>query len=133
MRETIDQFLKYGIVGVCNTLITAVVIWILMKCTPATDVEANAVGYIAGLINSFVLNKKWTFHSKGRWTSGAVKFLVVFAVCYMIQLGFLVFILEPYLDIDPFYKQLLAMGLYTVINFIMNKFYTFNHKITEEA
>jgi len=46
-------------------------------------------------------------------------------VCYLLQLGFLVCVLTPYLPIDPYYNQLIAMAFYTVINFIMNKFYTF--------
>jgi len=36
-----------------------------------------------------------------------------------------VYVLNPYLSIDPYYNQLIAMAFYTVINFIMNKFYTF--------
>ena len=31
----------------------------------------------------------------------------------------------PPVVIDPYYNQLIAMAFYTVINFIMNKFYTF--------
>lgn len=131
MKETINQLVKYGIVGASNTVITAAVIWILMKFTPASDVLANAMGYAAGVLNSFILNKQWTFKHKGKWTSGAVKFGVVFGVCYIMQLALLVWVLEPYVDIKPYYKQLVAMAFYTVINFILNKFYTFKAKTAE--
>lgn len=125
MRETFKQAIKYGVVGASNTLITAAVIWLMMRFTPASDVLSNAVGYAAGVLNSFILNRQWTFKSNVKWTSGALKFGVVFGICYLMQLGLLVWVLDPYLPIDPYYNQLIAMAFYTVVNFVMNKFYTF--------
>jgi putative flippase GtrA len=125
MKKAIKQAIKYGVVGVINTLITAVVIWIMMKLLGCSDVVSNVVGYIAGVLNSFIWNKKWTFKSTEKWMGGAIRFGVVFGICYLLQLGLLVFVLNPYLAIDPYYNQLIAMAFYTAINFVMNKFYTF--------
>lgn len=125
MKKAIKQAIKYGVVGVINTLITAVVIWIMMKLLGCSDVVSNVVGYIAGVLNSFIWNKKWTFKSTEKWIGSALRFGVVFGICYLLQLGLLVFVLNPYLAIDPYYNQLIAMAFYTAINFVMNKFYTF--------
>ncbi len=122
--KTVRQAIKYGIVGVSNTLITAVVIWILMKVAHCSDVLSNVVGYIAGVVNSFIWNKQWTFQSHAGWVKSAVRFGLVFGICYLLQLGFL-FLLNAWLPIDPYYNQLIAMAFYTVINFIFNKVYTF--------
>ena len=54
MEETVKQAIKYGIVGVSNTVITAVVIWIMMKLFGCSDVVSNMVGYVAGVLNSEV-------------------------------------------------------------------------------
>ena len=125
MKKAIKQAIKYGVVGVINTLITAVVIWVMMKLLGCSDVVSNVVGYIAGVLNSFIWNKKWTFKSSEKWIGSAIRFGVVFGICYLLQLGLLVFVLNPYLAIDPYYNQLIAMAFYTAINFVMNKFYTF--------
>ncbi|MDD2436116.1 MAG: GtrA family protein [Massilibacteroides sp.] len=122
--EIIRQAIRYGLVGVLNTLITAIVIWVMMKVFGVSDVASNITGYIFGLINSFVWNKQWTFQSKASWYSSAYRFGVVFAVCYLLQLGLLLY-LNKKLTIDPYYNQLIAMAFYTIVNFIMNKFYTF--------
>lgn len=122
--ETLKQAIRYGVVGVSNTLITAVVIWVMMKMAGCSDVLSNITGYAAGVLNSFVLNKKWTFKSTIGWTRGAVRFGVVFGICYLMQLGLLLY-LNKHLTIDSYYNQLLAMAFYTVINFVMNKYYTF--------
>lgn len=125
MGETVKQAIKYGIVGIGNTVITAVAIWILMKLFGCSDIVSNIIGYVAGLLNSFVWNKQWTFHSSTGWVRGATRFGVVFGICYLLQLGLLLYVLNPYLPIDPYFNQLIAMAFYTVINFVMNKFYTF--------
>ena len=122
--ETLKQAIRYGVVGVSNTLITAVVIWVMMKMAGCSDVLSNITGYAAGVLNSFVLNKKWTFKSTIGWSRGAVRFGVVFGICYLMQLGLLLY-LNKHLTIDSYFNQLLAMAFYTVINFIMNKYYTF--------
>lgn len=123
--ETVKQAIKYGIVGVGNTLITAVVIWVMMKGLGCSDVVSNIVGYAAGVVNSFIWNKQWTFRaSDAGWVASAVRFGVVFGVCYLLQLGLMLY-LQRHLAIDPYYNQLIAMAFYTVINFVMNKFYTF--------
>lgn len=123
--ETVKQAIKYGIVGVGNTVITAVVIWVMMKGLGCSDVVSNIVGYAAGVVNSFIWNKQWTFRaSDAGWVASAVRFGVVFGVCYLLQLGLMLY-LQRHLAIDPYYNQLIAMAFYTVINFVMNKFYTF--------
>lgn len=125
--EAIKQAVKYGIVGVSNTLITAVVIWVMMKIFGCSSILSNVVGYSAGVVNSFILNKQWTFKSSAGWLSSAVRFGIVFGICYLMQLGVLIY-LNKYLAIDPYYNQLIAMVFYTVINFLMNKFYTFKEQ-----
>ena len=124
MGVIIRQAIRYSLVGVGNTLITAAVIWVMMKVFGVSDVVSNITGYAVGLINSFVWNKQWTFNSSASWRSSALRFGIVFAVCYLLQLGLLLY-LNATLTIDSYYNQLIAMAFYTVANFIMNKFYTF--------
>jgi putative flippase GtrA len=125
--EGIRQAIKYGIVGIGNTLVTAAVIWVMMKLLGCPDVLSNITGYVAGLLNSFILNKQWTFKSSDSWTGSAIRFGMVFGVCYLLQLGLLLY-LNRRLSIDPYYNQLIAMVFYTAINFLMNKFYTFKEQ-----
>ncbi|MDR1380907.1 MAG: GtrA family protein [Tannerella sp.] len=141
--EMIRQAVKYGIVGGGNTLISLAVIWLMTKNLGCSEALSNFVGYLAGLINSFFLNRWWTFKSKAGMFDSALKFFLVFAVCFSLQFGFLLFLnrhcpydpplysfLEPVLKIfridTLFYIQMLSMVMYTVTNFMINKYYTFN-------
>ena len=138
----IKQAVKYGIVGIGNTLLSLFIIWLMTKKAGCTEAFSNFVGYVAGLINSFFLNRKWTFNSSDNLVGSAIRFFLVFAVCYLLQLGVLLFLnrycphnpplysfFEPvlgFLKIDAlFYIQILSMVIYTIANFLINKYYTF--------
>lgn len=136
-RHTIKQFAKYLAVGVINTLVTLAVIVVCKSLLGINPLVANALGYIAGVINSFVWNKAWVFRADGHLTSQAVKFLIGFGLCYGIQFAIVWGTMQfTTLDdmlwrIGPFTLSgyglvtILAMGVYTVCNFIYNKLVSF--------
>ena len=147
--EAFKQLLKYGIVGVLNTLITAIIIWVVLKfiygvsddkdASSSTMSVANICGYTAGLINSFIFNRNWTFKSKVSWKSGLLKFVLGFAICYLIQLGVVLWLNESnltpsihlgwvnngYTISSAYICQLSGIVVYTLLNFFFNKYYTF--------
>jgi len=125
-HQSLIQFLKFGIVGISNTLITALTIWLLLKVLHCSDYFANFTGYILGLINSFIWNRKWTFESKTKVSATLFKFIVTFAISYLFQLGNL-YLLLHYTHIDPYFCQLLSIVVYTILNFALNKTYTFKN------
>src|SRR2546430_16910650 len=59
------QFVKFGIVGVSNTLLTFAVYTVLLKAFGVWDLAASAIGFGVGTVNSFLLNRRWTF--RGHW------------------------------------------------------------------
>lgn len=84
--ESFLQFVKYAIVGVMNTLLTLLTIYICKSFLEINPYISNGIGYLIGLINSFLWNRTWVFRaSDGKIHKQAVKFLIGFALCYVIQ------------------------------------------------
>jgi putative flippase GtrA len=125
-HKSLIQFIKFGIVGISNTLLTALTIWILLKVLHCSDYFSNFAGYIVGLLNSFIWNRKWTFESKTKVSITLFKFIVTFAISYLFQLGNL-YVLLHFTHIDSYICQLISIVVYTFINFILNKNYTFKN------
>ena len=125
-HELFRQLISYGIVGVSNTLITAVVIWVCLKMLGMSPEMSNVLGYAAGVVNSFVWNSKYTFKSAYDWRK-FVTFVGVFLGCYAIQFAFLLW-LKNNTDIDSYAQQIIAMIVFNIANFVMNKFVTFKRK-----
>jgi putative flippase GtrA len=147
MKHTfLIQSIKYGIVGMMNTLVTIGVIWLVLhfgfgingdaKATTMQSTVSNVLGFAAGLLNSFFFNRKWTFQSKKNWKIEFVKFTGVFLVCYIPQL-MLVNLLNNNVKVNvlsfgifgtynfSFICQIIGNIFYTILNFICNKYYTF--------
>jgi len=127
LSNNISQFLKFSFVGALNTLITLLTIWVCVNVFSTSHYLANVVGYILGVLNSFIMNKFWTFNNKSKVGVTLVKFIAIFGVSYLIQFGILAFLLH-YTHLEPFVCQLFSMGIYTIINFVLNKKITFNSK-----
>lgn len=118
-----QQLIKYGLVGVANTLITFFVIYILQEVLGVSPTFSNVAGYIAGLLNSFFLNSKWTFRSDSSWKKFFL-FMGVWIPCYASNLLALYLLLE-FTRISAIGGQLIAMLVFNISNFLLNKFVTF--------
>jgi len=124
-RETGIQFAKFSVIGVFNTGIHYGIFLLLFRVGGVFYLLASTIGYCAGLINSFVLNRSWTFPSTGvRKEIEFAKFVVVNIVALLINVGMLKCFVG-YLNIVPEVGQLLAIGFSMTANFLGNKFWSF--------
>lgn len=135
-QSPIIQFAKYAIVGVMNTLLTLIVIFLCKSVFDINEYVSNAIGYVAGVINSFIWNRQWVFRSNGALSRQAVHFIIGFLVCYAVQ--FMVvwslnqFVLKD-LEVNIIVMTLSGYGIatlignvcYTLCNFVYNRLVTF--------
>lgn len=119
--RTMTQLIRYGFVGVLNTLITAAVI-LALTFLGLDLLLANAIGFAAGLLNSFVLNRRLTFQADPGSGRTKLLFLVGFAICYALNLG-AVTALDGALH--PAATQLAGMIVYNLSFFAWMKFRVF--------
>ena len=85
-RTQLYQFLRFLLVGVMNSLVTLGVIVLCKSVLGINPYLSNLLGYIAGVVNSFIWNKTWVFHSNGKITAEASRFLLGWGICYSLQL-----------------------------------------------
>jgi putative flippase GtrA len=112
------QAVKYGFVGLANTLVTAIVIFLCMFA----GVElftSNAAGYVVGIIFSFMINSIFTFEKKISPKRFSL-FLCVCGLCYLLNLAAMkiFFLWQPE---KHFLGQIVGMLIYTAVGFILNK------------
>lgn len=120
-KNTSREAVRYIIVGLANTAITAVVIFGLMHAGVGIY-PSNATGYVVGIIFSFVMNAKFTF-STTLSPLRFIKFVSTCAFCYILNLIAMkvFFIVIP----DAIYTaQVVGMIIYTTAGFIINKYWS---------
>jgi putative flippase GtrA len=117
----LQQVLSYGLIGIINTSVTFLVIAAL-TLQGAAPMLANAVGFAAGLIVSFVLNRSLTFRSSKDAT--IVPFLSAFAVCYGLNLLALN-LAAPLAAQHVLLPQLAGVLVYNVAFFVLMRYWVF--------
>ena len=143
-------FLKFGLIGVLNTLVDFVVFYVMDRwviregptlvlmgaAVAAGPYLSNAISYVAANIHSFFWNKLWTFQKRNRVTRGeAGRYLATSAGYLLISSASLAVCIRvlslpvPAALIPGDYINLLAKlptACVTIFyNYLMNKFWVF--------
>lgn len=110
--------LKYVMVGLLNTAITAVVIFLSMSAGLGIY-TSNALGYVVGILFSFVVNSLFTF-STTLTGKRFIKFLASCAVCWVANIITVKIFLMIFSDFI-YIAQLCGMIVYTISGYLINK------------
>lgn len=119
-----SQFIKFCFTGVINTLITLSLFYILTYKFKIFYLLANVISYIAGMINSYIMNRKWVFKSDNSVIKSSAKFLVI----NLLSLGLSTLLLHAFvknLNLNKMLSQIITTGMVMIINYFGNKLWTF--------
>lgn len=128
-HKFIKQFIVFVGVGAVNTCVSLSIILILSQWVGLHYMLSNFLGYLAGLGIGFTLHSQVTFREKRKNSDKTLleflrSFAFIFSVAYMCQL-LLLYILVDVIRINDALAQVVAVGMYTMINFLGNRFWTF--------
>ncbi|TWD97406.1 putative flippase GtrA [Neobacillus bataviensis] len=124
-----EKLLKFGLVGVVNTLIS-IGCYILFVKLGMHYIVANIISYLIGLVNSYYWNKRWVFKNKENHLSVFVKFVIVNLVVLSFNTLCLFLFVHKW-GFNQYLSQLVATALGMGINFILNKKWTFESKLSD--
>lgn len=122
--KVIVQFLKFGIVGVSNTLIAFAVYTVLLKVFGVWYVAASGIGFAVGAVNGFLLNRRWTFREHVGDALTPVRWAIVQTCGLGLNLG-LVYLFVHDLGMDELVGQIPTTVIVTVLTFAVNRSWTF--------
>jgi putative flippase GtrA len=117
------SLIRYGIVGVANTLFGLSIIF-SFKLLGVDDILANFLGYCCGLLLSFKLNSRWTFMFHGDQLPTFFLFCLVIIGSYLINLAVVLVSLNIY-NLDSYFSQALGIIPYTAFSYLGCRFFVF--------
>jgi len=132
LRALLPRMLRFGAVGVLNTVVDLGVLNALLYAF-ADDASHAAlfplfatVSFACATLNSFFLNRRWTFRAAGEGSAARdlPRFYAVTLVSFAVNVGlssFLVWV-QPFPTLSPTLwanaAKLLAVGLSLTLNFV---------------
>lgn len=118
---------RFGLVGVANTVVDALVYFALSRGAVVLVLplaEAKAAGYLAGVVNSYYWNRRWTFRSR----QSSRRTFLPFLLTNLAGMGINVFLLRVTLEFlnfrEPAAVLVATMGGF-LWNFLINKCFVF--------
>jgi putative flippase GtrA len=118
------QFVKFGIVGVSNTLIFFAVYTLLLKVFGVWYVAASGIGFAVGAVNGFLWNRAWTFKGHVGDALTPVRWFVVQTSGLLVNLG-LVYLFVDGVGLDELVGQAVTIVIVTLLTFFTNRAWTF--------
>lgn len=139
-KELVIQFIKFGLIGGLNTVIDFALLntffWATGVYSGSLVILFNIISFTVAVINSYVLNKKWTFNSTKKDVSAQLsKFITISLVGLLINTA-IVFVVTSYVK-APFNlseglwangAKIFATVFALVWNFIGYKLWAFAEK-----
>ena len=113
---------KYLLVGVLNTIISASLIFFLMwqKFSPEFS---NIIGYAVGICFSFMMNKFFTFQTQKKSFTEFAKFIISMLIAWSLNFVTLKFCLK--FGINAYIAQIIAIIIYTITGYLLSKIWVF--------
>ena len=126
----VRQFVKYGVVGASNTVLTfatySVGVWIGVPY-----LVALIVGYLPGALNSYLLNRHWTFAAGDlSHAHTGSRFAIVQGCAIVANLGAL-YVLVHELAVEKILAQAILTVPVVAITFFINRTWTFGRRAGE--
>ncbi len=125
--KTFWQFIKFGMVGASNTVISLVIYYIGLYLN-LHYVLSNVLGFIAGTLNAYYWNNKYVFKKEEGEERSTAKSVTKVFISYGISLGLSTVLLVLWVDVLHISERiapLLNLCVTIPLNFVMNKFWAF--------
>ena len=118
-----SRFIRFCITGGLNTLVDFAVLWVLTVPLQASPYLSQILSYSAGMLNSYCINRSWTFGSKNRFFgSEMLRFLLVNLCVLGVSVG-AIYLLAQRLPMLA--AKLFTTGITMILGFVLNRLVVF--------
>lgn len=131
----IEKFILFCIVGFVGLLIDFGTTWLLKERLHLNKYLANATGFLLAASVNYILNRVWTFSSTNPNVVGEYTLFLLIATVGLAINSIILYLLVEKIELPKFeqgskpkfyFSKLIAIGVVTIWNFVMNYFITFS-------
>ena len=121
--STAVEILRFGAVGLASNAL----LYLLYLAATAVGIEpkvAVTLIYLVGVLQTFVLNKRWTFQHEGRVRRTAARYWVAYTLAYAANMV-LLFIFVDMAGFDHRVVQGILIAVIGLVLFALQKYWVF--------
>jgi putative flippase GtrA len=126
--STLIQFIKFGIVGISNTLISyctyAVLVWLGVNF-----LLSNLIGFVVSVLNSFYWNSRYVFDLNNADTKQKLKALIKTFISYagtgLVLSSAMLILWIDIVQLSKYIAPIINLIITVPVNFVVNKVWAF--------
>lgn len=125
LHKLAKQFIKFGLVGVSNTVISLAIYYAFVFINPDLYILGNTVGFVVSVLNSYYWNNKYVFEKSEQ---GHLKTILKTYMAYggtFILGTILLFLMVEIFGISQYLAPIINLIITIPLNFLINKFWAF--------
>jgi Predicted membrane protein len=122
------QFVKFGIVGLSNTMISLAIYYLFVWINPGLYMWGNIVGWVVSVANAFFWSNRYVFRNEDNSAAAIAKRILKTYLTYgsTFLLATLLLYLEVQVwDISEWIAPLINLLITIPLNFFLNKLWAF--------
>lgn len=128
IRNTIKQFIKFGMVGGINTVLSYIITNLGYYVFNLHEQVANIIAFVITVFISFMLNNIFVFKENKQernWLKTLLKVYASYSITGLFLTAILLFVEEQIIGIPHYIATLMNLVLTIPVNFILNKIWAF--------
>ena len=124
------QFARYFVVGSLAAGIHLFVLSVLIELAAVNPSVASSVGFVLACLFNYILQHYWVFDAIGSIKVFFPRYVLITSITFCLNLV-LFYVFHEVMGLWYVTSQVLAIGLVFVVNFFLNRVYTFdvNHLV----
>ena len=123
LRKLVNQFAKFGFVGILNNLVFMFCYYVLVYFG-VQYLISNTVSYIISIFNAYYFNRKFVFKSSKDGINVLLKTYLSYGITFIISTMSL-YVMVNQIGISAYLAPIINLMITIPINFILNKYWTF--------
>ena len=119
------EFIKFGIVGVSNTLISLTIYYIFVAIDRDLYIIGNCVGFVVSVLNAYYWNRRYVFKTSNK---GHIKAIARTFASYgftFILSTVILYVMVSIVNVSEFIAPIVSLVVTIPVNFLLNKFWSF--------
>jgi putative flippase GtrA len=122
MTAELVRLVRFGIVGVSNTLLT-IALYAVLTGDGVPVAAASALAFGAGAVNGYHLNRRWTFHAAGGRPTLLARYVAVQALGAALSAGGVALVTD--LSLARLAAEAVVLPAVTVITYTLSRLLVF--------
>lgn len=122
------RFVRFCVTGGLNTLVDFVVFFLLTSSLNWPVIPSQVLSYSAGILNSYCINRRWTFQTRNRFFSREMLLFIGVNLAVLGVSVLSVWALTSRIGLGVLLSKLCTTALTMVLGFILNRLIVFRNR-----